>query len=68
MGSLFTEPDAMKDSFEARVYKRLLSIADRRKSVAEGTNDDVEWTIFEHAEHNASQWAAVHEKRIWKYV
>ncbi len=66
--SIFTEPHALKDTFEAQVYKRLLSIADRRKTVAEGTNDDVEWTIFEHAEHNASQWAAAHEERIWKHV
>lgn len=66
--SIFTEPHALKDTFEAQVYKRLLSIADKRKTVAEGTNDDVEWTIFEHAEHNASQWAAAHEERIWKYV
>ena len=66
--SIFTEPHALKDTFEAQVYKRLLSIADRRKTVAEGTNDDVEWTIFEHAEHNASQWAAAHEERSWKLV
>jgi hypothetical protein len=66
--SIFTEPHALKDSFEAKVYTRLLAIADAEKANADDTGDDVDWTIFEFAEKNASSWAGHHEKRIWKYV
>ena len=55
--NLFTEPNALKDSFEAKVYIRLLAIA-----------DEVDWAIFEYAESNVSQWAGHNEKRIWKHV
>lgn len=66
--NLFTEPDALKDSFEARVYTRLLAIADAEKANANDTGNDVDWTIFEFAENNASSWAGHHEERIWKHV
>jgi hypothetical protein len=59
---------AMHDNFEAKVYKRLLAIADAEKANADDTGNDVDWTVFEFAEKNASSWAAVHEKRIWKHV
>ena len=68
MINLFTEPHALKDTFEAKVYTRLLAIANAEKANANDSGDDVDWTIFEHAEHNASQWAATHEKRIWVHV
>lgn len=68
MSSLFTDPHARKDTFESKVYTRLLAIADAEKANADDSGDDVDWTIFEHAEQNASQWAAVHEERIWKHV
>jgi len=66
--NLFTEPDALKDSFEAKVYTRLLAIADAEKSNADDTGDEVDWTVFEYAESNVSQWAGHNEKRIWKHV
>tara|TARA_B100000963_G_C22232779_1_gene496504 strand:- start:17 stop:223 length:207 start_codon:yes stop_codon:yes gene_type:complete len=68
MINLFTEPDALKDSFEARVYTRLLAVADEYKKVADNSNDDIDQVIFEFAENNASSWAGHHEERIWKHV
>lgn len=56
----------LQDTFEAQVYKRLLSIADRRKTVADGTNSDLEHIIFEFAENNAADWSKQWEERIWK--
>ena len=38
------------------------------KANADDTGDDVDWTIFEFAEKNASSWAGHHEERIWKHV
>lgn len=68
MISLFTEPNALKDSFEAKVYTRLLDIADSYKQVADNSNDGIDQVIFEFAENNASSWAGHHEERIWKHV
>ncbi len=59
---------AMHDNFEAKVYKRLLAIADAEKANADDTGNDVDWTVFEFAEKNASSWAGHHEERIWKHV
>tara|TARA_R100000742_G_C4271496_1_gene90441 strand:+ start:356 stop:568 length:213 start_codon:yes stop_codon:yes gene_type:complete len=66
--NLFTNPFDLLDTFEAKVYSRLLSIADSYKQVADNSNDDIDQIIFEFAENNASSWAGHHEKRIWKYV
>lgn len=66
--NLFTEPNALKDSFEAKVYTRLLAIADAEKANADDTGDEVDWAIFEYAESNVSQWAGHNEERIWKHV
>lgn len=59
---------AMHDNFEAKVYKRLLVIADAEKANAEESGDDIDNVVAEFAENNVSAWASTHEARIWIYV
>tara|TARA_R110000782_G_scaffold227750_1_gene314453 strand:- start:411 stop:602 length:192 start_codon:yes stop_codon:yes gene_type:complete len=62
------DPKAMHDNFEAKVYKRLLTIADAEKANASWSNDDVDNVVAEFAENNVAVWASTWEARIWKYV